>query len=126
MKTLEDAAHAAVALARGRPPKPAPAAEERRRFRNSARGQRYVRGLYSGGTFCYEASLLLGEALSPSLLERAGRQDRIALRRRLEEPGHTVVDLGDDLFTRGRPHPMIDQRLRNERIVEEATDPETR
>jgi hypothetical protein len=37
--------------------------------------------------------------------------------------GHTLVDLGDDVFTRGRPHPMIDHRLRNERIVQEAADP---
>jgi hypothetical protein len=37
--------------------------------------------------------------------------------------GHTVIDLGDDVFTRGRPHPMIDHRLRNERIVVEAADP---
>jgi FdrA protein len=36
-----------------------------------------------------------------------------------------VVDLGDDVFTRGRPHPMIDYRLRTERIVQEAGDPET-
>src|SRR5262249_32620801 len=39
--------------------------------------------------------------------------------------GHTVVDLGDDMFTRGRPHPMIDYRLRTERMVQEADDPET-
>ena len=39
--------------------------------------------------------------------------------------GHTLVDLGDDVFTRGRPHPMIDYRLRTERIVQEARDPET-
>ena len=39
--------------------------------------------------------------------------------------GHCVLDLGDDEFTRGRPHPMIDHRLRNERIVEEARDPDT-
>jgi hypothetical protein len=38
--------------------------------------------------------------------------------------GHTVIDLGDDAFTRGRPHPMIDQTLRRERILQEATDPE--
>src|SRR6185436_3344346 len=38
---------------------------------------------------------------------------------------HTAVDLGDDLFTQGRPHPMIDFRLRNERLIQEASDPET-
>ena len=37
---------------------------------------------------------------------------------------NTFIDLGDDVFTRGRPHPMIDQRLRNERLLEEAADPE--
>jgi FdrA protein len=37
---------------------------------------------------------------------------------------HTVIDLGDDLFTRGRPHPMIDHRLRNERLIKEAADSE--
>jgi hypothetical protein len=36
---------------------------------------------------------------------------------------HTVIDLGDDVFTRGRPHPMIDHRLRNERLVAEAAEP---
>jgi hypothetical protein len=38
---------------------------------------------------------------------------------------HTLVDLGDEVFTRGRPHPMIDYRLRTERIAREAEDPET-
>ena len=38
---------------------------------------------------------------------------------------HTILDLGGDVFTRGRPHPMIDQRLRTERILQEAVDPET-
>jgi FdrA protein len=37
---------------------------------------------------------------------------------------HTLVDLGDDVFTRGRPHPMIDHRLRNERMLQEANDAE--
>ena len=39
---------------------------------------------------------------------------------------HTLVDLGDDEFTRGRPHPMIDHRLRNERLLREAADPQVR
>ncbi len=120
--TLEDAARAAVALARGRKPAaraaPVPPAP---RLKLGA-GQRYVRGLYSGGTFCYEASLLLGEALgrvwSNAPLDAAGRIDDAWHSRE-----HTVIDLGDDVFTRGRPHPMIDHRLRNERMVQEAADP---
>src|SRR5262249_60354380 len=35
---------------------------------------------------------------------------------------HTTIDLGDDESTGGRPHPMIDFRLRNERIVAAAKD----
>ncbi|HSD41524.1 MAG TPA: acyl-CoA synthetase FdrA [Burkholderiales bacterium] len=107
-RTLEDAARAAVALAQGRKPPKAPAASRVGALPRLAKSQRYVRGLFSGGTFCYEAELILRDALGDSF--RAG--------------GHTLTDLGDDVYTRGRPHPMIDHRLRNERIVREAGDPE--
>ena len=43
----------------------------------------------------------------------------------MKSQGHAVVDLGDDLFTRGKPHPMIDPEPRNARIVQETQDPET-
>lgn len=122
--TLEDAAAAAVALADGRSP------EENKPKRPSfamlpklAHGQRYLRGLYSGGTFCYEASLLLkihlGQVHSNIPVDPKDHLEDVWTSR-----GHTVIDLGDDVFTRGRPHPMIDHRLRNERILKEAADPE--
>ena len=38
---------------------------------------------------------------------------------------NTVLDMGDDYFTDGRPHPMIDPSLRNERIKKETLDSET-
>ncbi|HWU41271.1 MAG TPA: hypothetical protein VN203_26760, partial [Candidatus Acidoferrum sp.] len=37
---------------------------------------------------------------------------------------HTLVDMGADEFTVGRPHPMIDSRLRRERVAVEAQDPQ--
>src|SRR5215469_721909 len=124
VKTLEDAAVCAVALSKGEqrdrlalavPPFESP---------HLAAGQRFIRGLYSGGTFCYEATLLLGEALqqvySNTPVGRAKALDDMWKSR-----AHTLVDLGDDVFTRGRPHPMIDHRLRNERVANEARDPET-
>jgi FdrA protein len=37
---------------------------------------------------------------------------------------HVMIDFGDDKLTAGRPHPMIDQRLRLDRLVAEAGDPE--
>jgi FdrA protein len=86
--------------------------------------QRYVRGLYSGGTFCYEATLLLGELLG-EVHSNTPTRGTIELADVWQSRQHTLVDLGDDVFTRGRPHPMIDYRLRTERIVKEAEDPET-
>ena len=110
--TLEDAACLAVALARGkaagatRPPgvDARVAAAARATARRFAKSQRLVRGLYSGGTLCQEAALILKS--------HGGAP-------------HTAVDLGDDELTVGRPHPMIDFRLRNERILEAARDPAT-
>ncbi len=64
-KTLEDAAVAAVALVEGGRPSRARAAMPTPAIERFAPGQRWVRGLFSGGTFCYEASLLLGEVLHP-------------------------------------------------------------
>jgi hypothetical protein len=123
-RTLEDAAAAAVALADGR--RPEEGRPERPPFAMPPKlvlGQQYLRGLYSGGTFCYEASLLLkknlGQVYSNTPVDSEDRLDDVWTSR-----GHTVIDLGDDLFTRGRPHPMIDHRLRNERILKEAGDPE--
>ena len=121
--TLEDAAAAAVALAKGNAPKPVRATPKAKAPR-FAKTQRFIRGLYSGGTFCYEASLLLGQGLndvhSNTPVGRAARLEDV-----WKSKGHTLLDLGDDLFTRGRPHPMIDHRLRNERILAEAADPAT-
>lgn len=88
-----------------------------------APGRRYGRGLFSGGTLCDQALLILEERLGPVQCnvhpnpERRGGSQRSA--------GHTLVDLGDDEFTRGRPHPMIDPGLRRERLLQEAADPET-
>jgi hypothetical protein len=38
-------------------------------------------------------------------------------------PGNVLLDLGDDVFTRGRPHPMIEPALRNEHLAVEMVDP---
>jgi hypothetical protein len=61
----------------------------------------------------------LGQVYSNTPVDPGDRLDDVWTSRK-----HTVIDLGDDLFTRGRPHPMIDHRLRNERILKEAGDPE--
>jgi D-serine deaminase-like pyridoxal phosphate-dependent protein len=49
----------------------------------------------------------------------------LSLARLDRSEGHTILDLGDDDFTVGRPHPMIDPSTRVARIAAEAADPET-
>jgi succinyl-CoA synthetase alpha subunit len=125
VRTLEDAARAAVALARKEKPRESYAedvsAPPGLRFSET---QRYIRGLYSGGTFCYEATLLLSEQFA-DVRSNTPTRSAAALGDVWKSERHTLIDLGDDVFTRGRPHPMIDYRLRTERIVKEAEDPET-
>ncbi len=117
--TLEEAALAAVALAAGlRPPRAAAPRFNLPKMKFEKK-QRYIRGLFSGGTFCYEACALLGNVWSNAPVDSSWKIEDVWKSRE-----HTVIDLGDDVFTRGRPHPMIDHRLRNERLLEEASDPE--
>jgi FdrA protein len=123
VKTLEDAAFAAVALATGRQPARIAPASALPGF-PLALGQRYVRGLFSGGTLCFEATLLLGETLGDVYSNTPVGRGRV-LENVWQSRANTLIDLGDDVFTRGRPHPMIDHRLRNERLAAEADDPQT-
>jgi len=86
--------------------------------------RQYLRALYSGGTFCYEALTMLGGALD-GVHSNTSSANTQTLNDPWTSTAHTVLDLGDDLFTRGRPHPMIDHRLRNDRIMAEAENPDT-
>ncbi len=86
--------------------------------------QRYIRGLFSGGTFCFEAAMLLKD-ISGGVVTNTPIAQEQTLTNPWESRGHTLVDLGDDVFTRGRPHPMIDPTLRLARLEEECNDPET-
>ncbi|HEX4407568.1 MAG TPA: acyl-CoA synthetase FdrA [Xanthobacteraceae bacterium] len=120
--TLEDAARIAVALAKGeKPPAANGAATLPAGLPKLAPGQKYIRGLFSGGTFCFQATMLLQSAMDIHSNSAVGKS--LPLADMFKSEGNTVVDLGDDVFTRGRPHPMIDYRLRTERIVQEAQDP---
>jgi FdrA protein len=89
-----------------------------------APGQRYLRGLFSGGTLAYEAQLILQDFLLRVRSNAPLREED-----RLENPaaseGNTIVDLGADEFTVGRLHPMIDNDLRIRRLRQEAADPAT-
>jgi len=86
--------------------------------------QKYVRGLFSGGTLCYEALLLMQKILGP-INSNVPLKPEQKLADSYISVGNTCVDLGEDEFTVGRPHPMIDYQLRNERILLEAANPDT-
>jgi FdrA protein len=83
-----------------------------------------IRGLFSGGTLCYEAM-----AVVAGVVGRVASNIPLRSEWRLADPnrseGHTFVDFGEDAMTEGRAHPMIDPGLRNERFRREAADPAT-
>lgn len=86
-------------------------------------GQRYLRGLFSGGTLAYETLLILQDYL-PAVYSNAPLNKAHRLENSLVSQEHTVVDLGEDEFTVGRLHPMMDNSLRLKRLAQEAEDPE--
>jgi FdrA protein len=95
------------------------AAAERQKL---APDQRYLRGFFSGGSLCDEAMLLLTERL-PALYSNIPLRPEWGLTDGWHSREHSCIDLGEEEFTRGRPHPMIDPRLRQERLLKEADDP---
>ncbi|NOY86442.1 MAG: acyl-CoA synthetase FdrA [Deltaproteobacteria bacterium] len=84
--------------------------------------RKYLRGLYSGGTLCYEALLIFKEAMKVHSNIGTGRKYTANGPRNF----HYCLDLGDDEFTRSRPHPMIDSTLRREFFIQAYSDPKTR
>jgi len=116
--TLYEAAAAAVRLAGGK----AAALEDRPAARPPfVASQKYVRALYSGGTFCYEAQHIW-RTLGLSCWSNAPIDKTRKLVDSRVSVEHTAVDLGEDEFTVGKPHPMIDPALRIERFRHEAHD----
>lgn len=86
--------------------------------------QEYLIGLYCGGTLCAEA-LSIGRKYLNIKSNVAKNKNEKLLDPFISE-GHTLVDLGDDNFTNGRPHPMIEPSIRLERIIEEASKKTTK
>lgn len=116
--SLDEAAEIAVELAKtGAEYKPQ--VVDTSRF---APGQRYLRGLFSGGTLAYEAQYILQGYVS-KVWANAPLNKENKLHNSLVSEEHSIVDLGEDEFTVGRLHPMMDNELRIRRLLEEAQDP---
>lgn len=128
--TLDATAAAAVELVTGSAPQPSEGRPQADPPQTPSASQRFVRGLYSGGTLCFEATMILGRHFDAVSGQAAVASNTpIAPAVAVDDPwhstGHTLIDLGDDVFTRGRPHPMIDHTIRNARLIQEAEDPDT-
>jgi hypothetical protein len=116
--TLDAAARAACRLAGvSVPPEPALPNLPQAHFQpGPRRGLRPLRGLFCGGTLAQEAWVVLHQgglevrsnvAVDPALKVKPG----------VEVRGHVIWDLGDDAFTVGRPHPMIEPALRDDLVA---------
>ncbi|MDP2173118.1 MAG: acyl-CoA synthetase FdrA [Candidatus Cloacimonadaceae bacterium] len=84
--------------------------------------RKYLRGLFSGGTLCYEAQLIFHQATGMHAFSNAPLASEHQLTSAWQSFEHTIIDLGADEFTVGRPHPMIDYALRLKKMAEEKTD----
>lgn len=129
--TLEEAADLACAVSEGKVDPPSPkklpqelASAAKEEWNRLSPRQRYVRGLFAGGTLCYESQVILGTMFGRIYSNGPIRQeDKIPG----EGPSkmNSCIDMGAEEFVEGRLHPMIDFSLRNARILKEAADPET-
>lgn len=86
--------------------------------------QKYLRAFFSGGTFCDETQLFF-QNVNEDVFSNTPVGKVKKLKDVWKSEKHTIIDLGDDEFTIGKPHPMIDYSTRNKRILAEANDPET-
>ncbi|HEY9292727.1 MAG TPA: acyl-CoA synthetase FdrA [Microlunatus sp.] len=85
-----------------------------------ADGQRNLVGLYTGGTLASEAAMLIRDSFDLPALDPHHPNGMI-----LDHDGFQIIDLGDDVYTRGRPHPMIDPSSRTDHMPQVFDDPAT-
>ena len=82
-------------------------------------GRTAVRGFFTGGTLCYEAQVILCQALGP-VYSNIPLRSGLGLLARRPAGAHVCLDLGEEEYTKGRPHPMIDPAARREILREQA------
>ncbi|MFK7802400.1 MAG: acyl-CoA synthetase FdrA, partial [Anaerolineae bacterium] len=83
----------------------------------------FVRGLFSGGTLAYETVLGMQLSFAPLFSNVAIRPEQKMVDVN-KSVAHTIIDMGEDEFTQGRLHPMMDNDLRLRRLRQEAADSE--
>lgn len=128
--SLEDAAYKAVALSKGTPVFDycrftQPEEEINKLVEIEAlkfdSKQKYIRALYTGGTLADEAMKLLDKE-GFDIYSNIPLKPELRLKDIHKSEKSTCIDLGDDDFTVGKPHPMIDPMGRVERLPQEVED----
>ncbi|MFF2796600.1 acyl-CoA synthetase FdrA [Lysinibacillus xylanilyticus] len=116
--TLEEAAVVSVQLSNGEKPnfKPTTVENVNVQLKDSQVG---IKGYYSGGTLASEAAMLIRDAFKDTITEE--KKDGYILKTK----NHEIIDLGDDVYTKGKPHPMIDPENRIAMLEKSVNDQET-
>jgi succinyl-CoA synthetase alpha subunit len=83
--------------------------------------QIYIRGIFAGGTFCYQSQQIFQDT-GIKVYSNGPINKKMILDDPDQSHEHTFVDMGDEHYTDGAPHPMIDGRFRRERIINEGDD----
>lgn len=91
---------------------------------NFVESQKYLRGLFCGGTLCSEALSIVRNY--EDVISNVAKKEHEKMKDPFTSVGNTLVDLGDDVFTNGKPHPMIEPSIRLDRIIQEAKDKEVK
>lgn len=86
--------------------------------------QKYVRGAFNGGTYCDEAMRAMQDKIG-GIYSNCPVTQELMLKDSHLSVKNTVIDYGEEEFTLGRPHPIIDPTVRKPAILREANDPET-
>ena len=89
-----------------------------------SREQKYVRGIYCGGTYCDEVMQTMQRTIG-GIHSNCPLSPDLQLADPRVSVGNTVVDSGEEEFTRGRPHPTLEPSMRLPLIAKEGEDPET-
>lgn len=85
--------------------------------------QKYLRGLFSGGTLCDETLKLFSKNVG-DIYSNIPLSPEFKLTNKEKGNNNCAIDLGDDEYTVGRPHPMIDSYGRQQMILKQAEDEE--
>lgn len=92
------------------------------RLPDMAETQRYVRGIFCGGTLANECRKIFKKACPQASVFSNIAHEADEKYDGTQVKADLFLDMGDDEFTVGRAHPMIDPSIRNDRVLAEATN----